>query len=209
LQLRNTEGCHPGDSLFSNFSFLVNGRKTSENKSVYSGRFKVYYYELFLYLKNYNCLNGRPGLMKTTLFLLLAGFCICARAYAGYVEIFSYNADQIALEMAQLNALEDFVWAHPGISYAELQTENHLLIKDLNLGTDFFGGTVLADGKRVLGIPPFIWGCVAGWVGVLVVYFVAKDDNETKSAALGCIISSTIWVIVYMIYYFYLFDQYY
>ena len=37
-------------------------------------------------------------------------------------------------------------------------------------------------------IPSFIWGCVAGPVGVLVVYLVTEDNDETKKALLGCIL---------------------
>jgi len=54
----------------------------------------------------------------------------------------------------------------------------------------------------VYGIPGFLWGCVFSWVGILVVYLVAHDPAETKSAIIGCVVGAVAYGLFYGVYYF-------
>jgi hypothetical protein len=57
--------------------------------------------------------------------------------------------------------------------------------------------TLSALTEGALGIPSFIWGCVLGWIGILITYLVTQDSEETKKALYGCLIG---WVGGFLLY---------
>ena len=140
--------------------------------------------------------------MKKTLLTLFAGLFISTFAFANNADIFSYNADQLDQEMSELQALEDFVSVNPGVTLTNLQAENNALVNDLNLAAGEFGGIGSMSGEPALGIPSFLWGCVLSWVGILVVYLVTEDSEETKKAFIGCIVGGLTYTVFYIVYYF-------
>ncbi len=140
-------------------------------------------------------LNHQISDMKKILLTLCLGTFVTMFAMANNADLFSYNADEINQELAQLQSLEDYVSANPGITLTNLQAENNSLISDLNLDMINFGSLSLS-GEPPLGIPSFLWGCVFTVVGVAVVYFVTDQDmDETKKAILGCVVSGAVYVL--------------
>jgi zinc transporter ZupT len=57
-----------------------------------------------------------------------------------------------------------------------------------------------ASDELALGIPSFLWGCVFGIVGVLVVYLMTDENkDQTKKAFFGCIAGSLIGTVLYVV----------
>lgn len=120
-------------------------------------------------------------------------------AKANNADLFSYNADQVDQELAQLQDLEDYVSANPGVTLNNLQAEDNSLIADLNLSLSNLSGFSFS-GEPPLGIPSFLWGCVFGIVGVAIVYFVTDSDmDETKKAFLGCVVATGAYLIFWVV----------
>lgn len=136
--------------------------------------------------------------MKKILLTLCAGLFITLLASANNADFFSYDADQVNQEMAQLQSLEDFVSTNSGITLANLQAENNALVNNLNFGSSEFGGIGSLSGEQALGIPSFLWGCVFNVAGVAIVYFITEDNDETKKAFIGCVVSAAGYIVFWL-----------
>jgi hypothetical protein len=139
--------------------------------------------------------------MKKFLLTLVTGMFISSLAFAASADLFTYDANQVDQEMAQLQTLEDFVAVNPGVTLSGLQQEENSLLADLNLLTYANGGIAAFSGEPALGIPSFLWGCILGPVGILIVYLVSEDGDETKKALFGCLAWGGAWTIFYVVRY--------
>jgi cytochrome c biogenesis protein CcdA len=55
------------------------------------------------------------------------------------------------------------------------------------------------DSEPPLGIPSFLWGCILGVVGILLVYILTDGDKaETKKALWGMLVWIGVWVVLYV-----------
>ncbi len=51
-----------------------------------------------------------------------------------------------------------------------------------------------------LGIPPFLWGCILGVIGILLVYIISDNNKEaTRKALVGCLVGYGTALVVYLI----------
>ena len=127
--------------------------------------------------------------MRNLVFLFsLIIFNGLGKTMANEADLFSYDEVNIENQMVQLDLIEDYVMNNPGMTLTLMKTgENHQASRfsDLN-GTEVFS----QKNESVLGIPGFLWGCVGGWVGILVVYLNGPDPYEVKQATIGCIVGS-------------------
>lgn len=140
-------------------------------------------------------LNHQTSNMKKLLLTFCIGTFVTMFASANNADLFSYNADEVNQELVQLQNLEDYVNANPGITLTNLQSDNNDLVANLDLNLNNLGGFALS-GEPPLGIPSFLWGCVFAVVGVAVVYFITDQDmDETKKAFLGCVVSGAVYVL--------------
>lgn len=99
--------------------------------------------------------------------------------------------DEAALNeaMMELNELDQFLNENEGVTYAELETTGSELILNVNNSTAPLGMDM--EGEPPLGIPSFLWGCILGIVGILLVYILTDGDkSETKKALWGML----VWV---------------
>ncbi len=127
--------------------------------------------------------------------LLMAGILIAigaGKATAGQGELFSYDAAVIENQMAQLDQLEAYLLDNPGTTLSQMTSESNPLVVSVGESYGINGLTLLDD--KTLGIPGFIWGCCLNWVGILVVYLVGKDPQQTKQAIFGCIVGSLLGI---------------
>jgi hypothetical protein len=52
----------------------------------------------------------------------------------------------------------------------------------------------------ILGIPPFLWGCVLGWTGVLLVSLMSDGDKTlVKKTVNGACVSTTTLAIILLV----------
>ncbi len=117
---------------------------------------------------------------------------------AGEADDFKFDRQQVQDEFADLNRLEQTVVQNDFMSLFELKNNNLLGAEFANMNL----GTMMPEAA--LGIPGFWWGCVLGWVGLLIVYLVTDNDrDEVKSAFTGCIINTVVgfgsWLIYYLV----------
>ena len=111
------------------------------------------------------------------------------------------NLDQESLNaaMQELNALETYLDQNAGVTYNDLAAVGSELILNVSASSSPLGFD--QDGENVLGIPPFLWGCVLGWVGLLIVYIATDNDRtQVKKALTGCLIGTGVSVALYAIY---------
>lgn len=144
----------------------------------------------------------RIFLLASLLMFLGAGVSV-----AGNAGLFDYDPVTIENEMSPLTELEAFVLDNPGITLNQMVlTGNQLadVVNHSNGVTDFN-----LTNEPALGIPGFVWGCCLSWVGILVVYLVAEDPQQTKSAIIGCVVNALLTGVSYGGYYIYLGSYYY
>ena len=120
--------------------------------------------------------------MPKLLCLIMALFVLSSASYAGGSDLFDVDIDEIEAEFSALNELEEYLLENENVNIADLNPD--LLAKTgMTLNTfDTFGNFT----EPPMGIPSFLWGCVFGVTGVLVVYMIAEDQEETKKALYGC-----------------------
>jgi hypothetical protein len=116
-------------------------------------------------------------------------------------SVFSYDEDLLMAELSDINKLDVYVEANEGITLDELSREGSPLIANME-------GTVSpmgmagdeGNGEPPLGIPSFLWGCVFGIIGLLIVYVATENDkDEAKKAMWGCLASTAVSVLIYAV----------
>jgi hypothetical protein len=142
--------------------------------------------------------------MKKVLTLITALF-FTAAAFAGKsggpgqpVQL-----DEAALqsEMAGLDAIEQYVLANPGTDLSTLRQERPELLEGLNLSEEAAPMGLANPAEGPLGIPSFLWGCVLGAIGILIVYLITEDSDETKKALWGCVVAVGAYFVFWLVYY--------
>lgn len=137
--------------------------------------------------------------MKKLLMAALVVF-LSGSLMAGNGDLFSYDKEEVQQELSTMNDLEQYVGQHQGVTLSDLQAENNELTMGMeNSPNSVLGG--LGYGDPPLGVPSFVWGCVLSWVGILVVYLVTEDNDETKKALWGCVAGAVGWSLFYVVYY--------
>jgi hypothetical protein len=112
---------------------------------------------------------------------------------------FCLNEEVLDEKMSELNALDDFVSEEAGITYADLEEMGSDLIANVSDLATPMGASGSDDD--LMGIPAFWWGCVLGWVGILLVYLLTDQDKEqTKKALWGCLVWTGVVAVFYVIY---------
>lgn len=127
------------------------------------------------------------------------------------LEESEFYLDQHALDLAfsELDVLDDYLNQNEGVTYADLLAMESDLIANVS-GTSAPMGQSSDDNELPLGIPAFWWGCLLGWVGLLlVVVLTDKDKVQTRKAINGCLIGTGVAVVLSGIYYFWLYSEVY
>lgn len=112
---------------------------------------------------------------------------------------FSFDEELILSELSELNELDAYLEANASVTYETLANEASNLIANIESSAAPMG---MADqeGEPPLGIPSFLWGCVGGVVGLLIVYIMTDNDKEeTKKALWGCVASTAVVTVVYLV----------
>lgn len=122
-----------------------------------------------------------------------------ALSFGAYAEekqdALKYDEQQVNAEFKQLDKLENYVNTHEGVT-----------LDEVNANTKLTSGVTLDKSSSVAmvddlpgNIPAFWWGCVLSWVGVLIVYLIAKDSAQTKKAWMGCLVGTGISVVLWLV----------
>lgn len=140
-------------------------------------------------------------MIKKTIFSLLFAAIGTFSFATGNAELFQVDAQELTADFAQLTELESFVNANEGITIDQINIENPM-VQNVANASDVLGVLSSLRGDSPLGIPSFVWGLCLSWVGVLVVYFVADDRDETKKAFTGCAVNAGLYIIFIVVYVF-------
>ena len=113
-------------------------------------------------------------------------------------DIVSFDENEIYAAFGEIENLTQFVSENEGVTYSELESENSDLISKVSASTSL---AMQQDSDELaLGIPSFLWGCVFGIVGVVVVYIMTDENKEqTKKAVWGCVASTAVSVVIYLV----------
>jgi hypothetical protein len=125
---------------------------------------------------------------KFTVLFVLMGLLFSFQSIAGNGDLFTYDKEKVNTEMAQLNMLEDVLIQDANLTYTDLLEVDNSLVANL----DYSSNAMMAGMSAGPVIPSFWWGCLFGPIGVLVVYLVEEDRDETRSAIWGCVISAVL-----------------
>ncbi len=131
--------------------------------------------------------------MKKIFTILVAMLVMSSMTFANDdASIFSVDKNSIEQELAPLSDLENYVNENAGVTYDEIDNPEVL---DKNV---VMGDVDLNYGPP-LGIPSFIWGFLLGVIGILIVYLITEDGDETKKALWGCIAFTVLWLVIYFV----------
>lgn len=116
-------------------------------------------------------------------------------------SVFSYDEDLLMAELSDINKLDVYVEANEGITLDELSREESPLIANMEGTVSPMGmASEEGNGGPPLGIPSFLWGCVFGIIGLLIVYVATDNDkDEAKKAMWGCLASTAVSVLIYVV----------
>jgi hypothetical protein len=129
---------------------------------------------------------------------LLFAFAFFSQINANDAELFSYDKGAVQSAVSELTTLENYVAQNPLLSVNELIKTGSLMVNGLMLSSSPFG---MAGGEPPLGIPSFLWGCVFGVVGLLIVYIATdKDGVEVKKALWGCVTGTAVSILLYFVF---------
>jgi hypothetical protein len=140
-------------------------------------------------------------MMRKLLLTAVAAVCLQFAGVAGPAntgnggsDLFNDDLNQVRSEFVDLNEIETIVEDNQGETLESLKASGALAETVNIMSPEAMAG----DGP--LGLPSFLWGCVLGWVGILITYLVTDDKDETKKALWGCVTGSAIYLVFYIIY---------
>lgn len=135
--------------------------------------------------------------VKALLLMCFTALFVVTNAMANDANLFSYDKTSVTSQMSSLTTVENYVNANEGVTLSELQSSNSDVLEGVNLNSSAFAFSSMAEGP--LGIPSFLWGCVLGAIGILIVYLITQDSEETKKALWGCLAGAGAWLLFWVI----------
>jgi hypothetical protein len=114
-------------------------------------------------------------------------------------SVFSFDEDEINDALSSLNELDAFLEINSNATYETLVENGNHLVVNLESTASPMGMAGQDDGPP-LGIPSFLWGCVFGVIGLLIVFVATDNDSaEAKKALWGCLTSSAVGAVLYIV----------
>ncbi len=112
---------------------------------------------------------------------------------------FNYDEALINDVLSELNDLDAYLESNDEATYETLVANGSDLVANIE-STASPMGMAGGDSEPPLGIPSFLWGCVFGILGLLIVYIATDNDKEeAKKAMWGCLASSAVTVVFYLV----------
>ena len=137
----------------------------------------------------------------TVILLLLQGSSLYAENERVIFDESDFNFDEALLQskFESLNKLELFLGENEGVTFSDLEKKGSILVAGLDNAVAPMGAADGQDGPP-LGIPSFLWGCLLGFVGLLIVYLVTDSKSETTKALWGCVALGAAYTVFYLVY---------
>lgn len=132
---------------------------------------------------------------RIALAAVLGGGAVWAGNSVNVDNPFTYSRDYVRQEFAPVDEIANYLIKTKNPSLDEIQSTARFSIKELNTDME----AISSIFEPPLGIPSFIWGFCLGWVGILIVYLVTEDKDETKKALLGCVVGGLTYFLFYIV----------
>jgi hypothetical protein len=107
-------------------------------------------------------------------------------------EIIDFNEAEVTEVFSEIENLVLLV-AQNDVSYDELVSEGATDLSMLSSASALPLSPSADGGGPPMGIPSFLWGCVFGIFGLLLVYIVSQNPEQTNKALWGCVIATLVW----------------
>jgi len=108
---------------------------------------------------------------------------------------FQYDATVVNQSLKELNKVEQLYKASPEKSLDQIKSEAGY--HQLNISSASVINSGMNGDMPIL--PAFWWGCLLGAIGILIVYLVTEDTDQTKSALWGCVLGVGIWFVFWLV----------
>ncbi len=117
-------------------------------------------------------------------------------SYSSIANDFSFDETEFYSSFVVLDEIDEVIEQNPQLSYSDLKHTEGLSMEAID-SFDYIN-----NFEPPLGIPSFAWGCVLGWVGILITYLVTDGDKEeTKKALYGCLVAGGSYIVLVVAYY--------
>ncbi|MCG6187510.1 hypothetical protein [Maribellus maritimus] len=114
-------------------------------------------------------------------------------------SVFNYDEAELNDALSELNDLDNYLESNTDATFESLSEQESDLITNIESTASPMGMSG-QDSEPPLGIPSFLWGCVFGILGLLVVYIATDNDKEeAKKAMWGCLAGTAVSVVIYVI----------
>lgn len=140
-------------------------------------------------MRYYN--HSNPLIMKLSLLVFLLSMGTFAFANSGD---FTYDADKVNNSLSTLDALESMHKSSPDASFDELVQDSRFDGVSISKATI----STHANQGDLPVLPAFWWGCILGALGILIVYLITEDSEQTKSALWGCLVAGGVYVLFWI-----------
>jgi Gpi18-like mannosyltransferase len=111
----------------------------------------------------------------------------------------NFDESEVYAAFEGLSQLDQYLQVNDNVSYTDVAKVNSDILSNVSASSSLPLSAPAGD-ELALGIPSFLWGCVFGIIGVLVVYLMTdKDKEQTKKALYGCAASSVVSVLIYVL----------
>ncbi len=110
-----------------------------------------------------------------------------------------FNDSEIYEAFADISTLDQYLQTNEDKTYSDLELEDSSMLAGVSSTTTLPLSSSQSD-ELALGIPSFLWGCVFGIIGVVVVYLMTDENKEqTKKAVYGCVASTVVGIVFYVV----------
>jgi hypothetical protein len=100
--------------------------------------------------------------------------------------LFELDLEEVVIELQEVYQLEQFVLENEGITFRDLATIDHPLVQQQTAISQI----AMKTQSGPFGLPSFLWGCLAGPIGILIVYVLGGNDmDQARAAFWGCVLA--------------------
>lgn len=125
--------------------------------------------------------------MKKIIFILLSLIAISIQVDASDADFFNLDEAKLSTEMYELNQLEEMILSNG-------YNQSFFDFTSTNISSMPFSGLNLNDASNPTILPPFIWGCIGGPIGIAIVYVLSDQDSKaTMRSFWGCLLGSCVY----------------
>lgn len=121
-------------------------------------------------------------------------FTACMMLFLGITwgnDHLDFNSNEVQETFSKLSKLEQMHYDNPQASLSELTSDadfSGLVIEAATISS-------VSNAGDLPLLPAFWWGCILGAIGILLVYLITEDQDQTMKALWGCLAWVGFWIL--------------